>query len=273
MFIVGAILRWAVLVGYAACAWLYLSRLLSLRPPSDRTPALLLGLTIVLHAATLTEAALEHGRLIFLTTALQATTVYAIVLAAWTLLIGRKSKNLAFGAFAVPIATLLYGVALFYRPHPVGIKPYLDSSWFEVHAMSAFLGYAAFCLAFVAAIMYLLLMKEIRRRNLGRLFNRLPSLESLDQLGYRAVLVGFIFFTAALVSGSIWGHQAFGHFFSGEVKEWLAFATWGAAAVHVAMRYGAGWRGRTLALLSIGVFMVSVLTWLGGGAASGRHSL
>lgn len=273
MFIIGAILRWAVLVGYAACAWLYLSRLLSARPAENRGPEILLSLVVLLHGATLAEAALEHGRLIFLTTALQATTVYAIVLAVWTLLIGRKSRNQAFGAFAVPIALLLYLVALLHRPHPVGIKPYLDSSWFEVHAMSAFLGYAAFCLAFVAAVMYLLLMKEIRRRNLGRLFNRLPSLESLDQLGFHSILVGFLFFTAALVSGSIWGRQAFGHYFSGEIKEWLSFVTWLAAAVHLAMRYRAGWRGRTMALLSIAVFLISVLTWLGGGAASGRHSL
>ena len=93
MFIIGAILRWAVLVGYAACAWLYLSRLLSARPAENRGPEILLSLVVLLHGATLTEAALEHGRLIFLTTALQATTVYAIVLAVWTLLIGRKSRN------------------------------------------------------------------------------------------------------------------------------------------------------------------------------------
>lgn len=274
MFFIGAVLRWAVLLGYLVCAWLYVSRLVGARSSEDRGPAYLLSLVVACHALLLVESAIEHGRLVFLSTALQATTIYALALGVFTLIAGARTKNQAFGAFTVPIALLFYGLSLAYRTHSTGINPLLDSNWFEVHAMSAFLGYSAFALSFVAGVMYLLLMGEIRRRSLGRLFTRLPSLEMLDQLGFRSVLLGFLLFSTAMLTGSIWAHQAFGSWFSGEPKELWAFATWVVGAVHLIARMAAGWRGWRTAWLAIAGFVISIVTWLGAGLISpGRHSL
>lgn len=274
VFLIGAVLRWAVLLGYLVCAWLYVSRLIGARSAEGRGPAILLGVVTLLHAITLAESCFEHRRLVFLTTALQATTLYALALAAFTIIAGARTKNQAFGAFTVPIATLFYAISLAYRPHATGVNPLLDSNWFEVHAMSAFLGYSAFSLSFVAGLMYLILMGEIRRRSLGRLFTRLPSLEMLDQLGFRSVLLGFLLFSTALLTGSIWAHQAFGSWYSGEPKELWAIATWVVGAAHLLARMLAGWRGRRTAWLSIAGFVISIVTWLGAGLISpGRHSL
>lgn len=274
MFFIGAVLRWAVLLGYMICAVLYVSRLIGARNPEDRSPTILLAVVAFCHALLLVESGLEHRRLVFLTTAFQATTLYALALALFTLIAAARTRNQAFGAFTVPIALLFYAISLAFRPHPAGIDPRLDSNWFEVHAMSAFLGYSAFCLAFVAGVMYLLLMGEIRRRSLGRLFTRLPSLELLDQLGFRSVLLGFLLFSTALLTGSIWAHQTDGHWYSGEPKELWAFATWVVGAAHLVVRLAAGWRGWRTAWLSIAGFIISIVTWLGVGLISaGRHSL
>lgn len=274
LFVIGAILRWAVLLGYLLCTYLYISPLVKARPPGRDFASPLLVLTVGLHALLLIDVALEVGRLTFLRTALQFTTLYAIGLAGATILVEARSRNRAFGAFAVPIAALLYIVSLLDRQPHAGIDPQLNSYWFEAHVMTAFAGYAAFCLAFVAAVMYLTLANEIQRRNLGRLFSRMPSLETLDQLGFRAVLFGFVFFTAALLTGGIWALQATGSAWSGEPKEIMSLITWLVFAVHLTVRLKAGWRGRRTALLAILGFAVSIVTYLGaGGGGDGRHIL
>jgi cytochrome c-type biogenesis protein CcsB len=274
LFFIGAILRWAVLLGYFVCAYLYIAPLVRARSTGSDLASPLLLLTTGLHALLLVDMGLETGRLTFLRTALQFMTLYAIGLSAATILVQARTGNKAFGAFAVPLATLLFIISLFERAPHQGIDPKLDSYWFEAHVMTAFAGYAAFGLAFVAAVMYLILAGEIQRRNLGRLFTRMPSLESLDQLGFRAVLFGFIFFTATLVIGGIWAAEATGSAWSGERKEIMSVVTWLVFAVYVFVRLRAGWRGRRTAILAILGFVTTMLTYLGGsGGGAGRHIL
>ena len=147
----------------------------------------------------------------------------------------------------------------------------LDSYLFEVHLASSFLAYTAFGLAFAAGIMYLALAGSIRARRIGNLFERLPSLTTLDQLGSLAALVEVLLFTIGLVSGAVWGWTTSGHAVSGEPKELLALFTWLIYLGHVILRWRAGWHGRWPALLSIIGFAAALVTVLGG--ASGRHPL
>jgi len=100
----------------------------------------------------------------------------------------------------------------------------------------------------------------------------MPSLESLDKLGFRAGAFGFVFFTGALVTGGIWAIQATGSAWSGEPKEVMSVVTWAVFAVYLGVRIGAGWRGRRSAFLLILGFAASVITYLGVGGA-GRHVL
>lgn len=275
LFLIGAVLRWAVLLGYIVCAYLYIAPLVRSRSTvREKISTPILMLTIGLHALLLLDTGLESGRLTFLRTALQFMTLYAIGLSTATILVEAKSRSKAFGAFAVPLAAILYIASLFERAPHQGIDPRLDSYWFEAHIMTAFAGYAAFGLAFVAAVMYLTLAAEIQRRHLGRLFTKMPSLESLDQLGYRAVLFGFISFTATLVIGAIWAAEATGSAWSGERKEVMSVVTWFVFAVYVFMRARAGWRGRRTAILAILGFVTTMLTYIGGsGGSQGRHIL
>lgn len=272
MFFVEAILRWVVVVGYAVSAFLYIGPLLSPHVRTRRWASPMLVLTGLLHALFFVEQVVDHGRLTFLRTALQATTLYALGLAAATLFVEARFKNRSFGAFAVPLALLLYVLSLIERQPHAGIDPRLDTYWFEAHVMSAVVGYTAFGLAFVAAVMYLLLAKEIRRRNLGQLFSRLPSLETLDQLGERSAGVGLLFFSAALVAGAIWSSHDSGRPFAGEAKELMSLVTWAIFALQLVLRWRVGWRGRRSALLNILGFASVVATFFGGGA-SGRHVL
>lgn len=271
MYIVGAILRWAVLGGYLAGAFLYIAPFVSPGFRRGHLAAPVLRLTCLGHALLLLETALEYGRLNFLTTAMGATTLYALVVALAALALEHRFRNPSFGAFAVPLAALLYVLSLVDRQPHIGVDPILDSYWFEVHVTTAFIGYAAFGVACVAGVMYLMLAGSIRARNLGAVFERLPSLGTLDMIGSRAAGIGLAFFTVGLATGAVWSFTATGHAVSGEPKEYLAAVTWAVFALEATLRWRAGWQGRRPALLSILGFVASIVTFLGGGA--GRHSL
>ncbi len=67
--------------------------------------------------------------------------------------------------------------------------------------------YASFALAFVLGITYVLLFKEIKAKHLGFFYARLPSLQTLDVMNARAIVVGWLFLTCGLVVGGVWATQ------------------------------------------------------------------
>ena len=95
------------------------------------------------------------------------------------------------GAVVALLASLLLAYASFgvdSRIKP--LMPALKSNWLLIHVVTAFLGYAAFALAFGTAILYL--FQERRHRPSG------PALPLLDRLIYRATVIGFLFLTLGI---------------------------------------------------------------------------
>ena len=54
----------------------------------------------------------------------------------------------------------------------------------------------------------MLQFKEIKKKHLGYLYTRLPSLQILDSMNSRAVMIGWLFLTIGVVVGVIWVTQA-----------------------------------------------------------------
>ena len=69
---------------------------------------------------------------------------------------------------------------------------------------SLLFAYASFALACVIGITYVLLFKEIKAKHLGFFYARLPSLQVLDAMNQRAIVVGWVFLTIGLIVGAIW---------------------------------------------------------------------
>ena len=83
----------------------------------------------------------------------------------------------------------------------------LESPWFGVHVSSLLFAYASFALACVLGITYVLQFKEIKAKDLGFFYERLPSLNVLDEMNLRAVKIGWLFLTVGLITGGIWASQ------------------------------------------------------------------
>ena len=90
------------------------------------------------------------------------------------------------------------------------LSPVLQSYWLGIHAVFAFLGNAAFALAFGIGLMYLVQEHYVKSKHPGGLFGRLPSLQTLDEINYRLITIGFPLLTLAIITGHVMGRERLG---------------------------------------------------------------
>ena len=182
----------------------------------------------------------------------------------------------ALGALVVPIVTLLHLLALpdLYGTERVMPVEY-SGGWFRLHVLAYILAYVAFAISCVSAVMYVMLLGEIQKKHLGYFYERLPSLDALNQVNNRAATFGFILLTVGVVSSTIWAYQELDRLWVwGEPTVAPLLLAWVIYAGHLWARYMSGWQGRRAALLSIAGFTVVVLAFpIVGVFFSGVHPL
>jgi cytochrome c-type biogenesis protein CcsB len=107
----------------------------------------------------------------------------------------------------------------------------------------------------------------------GRINARTPTLELMDDLMYKAIAVGFAFFTIATVLGAFWAAEAWGGYWSWDPKETWALIVWLNYAAWLHMRLMKGLRGAASAWWSLGGLIVTTFAFLGVNMfLSGLHS-
>jgi cytochrome c-type biogenesis protein CcsB len=107
----------------------------------------------------------------------------------------------------------------------------------------------------------------------GRIAQRLPSFEVLDDVMYKAIAVGFAFFTIATVLGAFWAAEAWGGYWSWDPKETWALIVWLNYAAWLHMRLMKGLRGTVAAWWALVGLAVTTFAFLGVNMfLSGLHS-
>ena len=164
-----------------------------------------LAAAALIHTFVIGMRTVEVGQLPFVGTA-AVISEFVWLLAVAYLYTEVTTDERAMGVFIVPllvglqtISTLSEGVI---NPAPV-----LNSHWFAIHVVSLLFAYAAFALACVIGITYVLLFRELKSKQLGFFAARLPSLNVIDAMNGRAVGVGWLFLTAGLLVGAAWLFQ------------------------------------------------------------------
>ena len=146
------------------------------------------------------------------------------------------------------------------------LVPALQSWWMKIHVPANFIGYGTFALAAMVGSAYLL-------KSHGYLADRLPSLEVLDDVMYKAISVGFAFFTVATILGALWAADAWGGYWSWDPKETWALIVWLNYAAWLHMRLMTGLRGRVAAWWALIGLLVTTFAFLGVNMfLSGLHS-
>jgi len=106
-----------------------------------------------------------------------------------------------------------------------------------------------------------------------RVTERLPALEVLDDVMYKAIAVGFAFFTIATVLGALWAAEAWGGYWSWDPKETWALIVWLNYAAWLHMRLMKGLRGTIAAWWALAGLAVTTFAFLGVNMfLSGLHS-
>jgi cytochrome c-type biogenesis protein CcsB len=106
-----------------------------------------------------------------------------------------------------------------------------------------------------------------------RIAERLPSFEVLDDVMYKAIAVGFAFFTIATVLGALWAAEAWGGYWSWDPKETWALIVWLNYAAWLHMRLMKGLRGTLAAWWALVGLAITTFAFLGVNMfLSGLHS-
>ena len=106
-----------------------------------------------------------------------------------------------------------------------------------------------------------------------RIAARLPSFEVLDDVMYKAIAVGFAFFTIATVLGALWAAEAWGGYWSWDPKETWALIVWLNYAAWLHMRLMKGLRGTVASWWALAGLAVTSFAFLGVNMfLSGLHS-
>jgi cytochrome c-type biogenesis protein CcsB len=197
--------------------------------------------------------------------------LFCLITALFHLYYEARYQSLVLGAFVLWIILAAVAFIFWYSvsrdAHQIQpLVPALQSWWMKIHVPANFIGYGTFALAAMVAIAYLLKSKNI-------LADRLPSLELMDDVMYKAIAVGFAFFTIATILGALWAAEAWGGYWSWDPKETWALIVWLNYAAWLHMRLMKGLRGVVAAWWALVGLLVTTFAFIGVNMfLSGLHS-
>ena len=203
--------------------------------------------------------------------------LFAIVTSLIYLYYEGRYRTRAMGGFVLLVISAAVAFLLWYTfdrqaQEIQPLIPALQSYWMKIHVPANFVGYGSFSLAAMIGVAYLI--QDRRQSRTGHaVASRIPALEILDDIMYKAIALGFAFFTIATVLGAMWAAEAWGGYWSWDPKETWALIVWLNYAAWLHLRLTKGWRGRVMAWWAVAGLLVTLFAFLGVNMfLSGMHS-
>src|SRR5439155_1710085 len=142
----------------------------------------------------------------------------AMAYVSWAIILGYVLLELRYrikviGAFVVGIGFIAMGAAslLPYRYQTAEpLVPALNSYWIYIHVSVTLTSYAAFAMAGGLGVMYLLKERAERQGRRGTIYVTFQSLEKIDELGYKSVMIGFPLLAFGSILRAQWANYACG---------------------------------------------------------------
>jgi cytochrome c-type biogenesis protein CcsB len=177
----------------------------------------------------------------------------------------RRYHQRILGLVAMPVALamLLYAWSIQGPVEPL-VPALQNNLLLTVHVAVAIVAYGSFAIGFAAAALFLVQPEGGRWG--------LPKPQVLDEIGYRAVVVGFPFLTLTIVLGAVWAETAWGSYWSWDPKETASLVTWLIYGAYLHARVMRGWRGTRAAWLLVLGFAATLFTYFGNLFFGGLHS-
>jgi cytochrome c-type biogenesis protein CcsB len=215
-----------------------------------------------------------------------------------TIVIERNVAISLIGAVTSPLSLFVVAFATLSLPEGMQkaapLVPALKSNWLMMHVSIMMLSYSTLITGSLLSILFLVLTlgknvslqgnsmgsvqsEESSTRNMSMavleasLSNQqdninsksLSLLETLDNLSYRIIGLGFPLLTTGIVAGAVWANEAWGAYWSWDPKETWALITWFVFAAYLHARITKSWQGKRPAILASVGFVVVWICYLG----------
>jgi cytochrome c-type biogenesis protein CcsB len=174
-----------------------------------------------------------------------------------------QQRILGLIALPVTLSLLLYAMSIPSTAEPL-VPALQNNLLLTTHVAVAIVAYGSFSIAFAAALLFIIGSATGSKR--------LPRPELLDEISYRAVVIGFPFLTLVIVLGAVWANVAWGTYWSWDPKETASLVTWLIYGAYLHARVVRGWRGNRAAWLLMFGFGATLFTYFGNLFFGGLHS-
>lgn len=221
----------------------------------------LTGVAVALHAMALVDFWLTFGELPLggLAPAL-SSLAFVGGLALVAMLLMREVARLALGL--LPFVLVLQGAALALGIEPTPGDLDFQGAGFVLHVALAFLGLQGLAISSAAGVLYVMQHHELKVKRLGRLFQFIPPLATLERVGRIGLSVGFVSLSLALVLGWAWTVQNRGSLEIEDPKVLWAVMSWMVFLGIFAARRGKGRSEYRSALAAVIGFGIVIGTYL-----------
>jgi ABC-type transport system involved in cytochrome c biogenesis permease subunit len=207
----------------------------------------LVSIAIAVHGALILSSAISYGRIPLIGTR-DTLSFLAWAIGIVYLIFGWNRERDRYTYLAVPLMLLLLAGSWVSPVMRGPLPPVLRTLWFELHVILSFLAYALFALG---ALFGILSLNAEKRED--------------EQNQYRAILLGYLLFSVAMIFGGIWAHLAWGTYWLWTPKELWTTIVWFFYSLYLHARLVKGWTGRPVAWLAITGFLIVMFTYVGVG--------
>ena len=252
---------------FIAYAWHFARR----NPAVGQSATTLLVAGALAHTFVIGMQTMEAGH-VPSTSASTWTSTFVWLLALAYLYTEMSTDERAMGVFILPLLVALQTIPAM-NPGVEARSVVLQGPLFGIHIWSLLFAYASFALACVIGITYVLLFKEIKAKSLGFFYARLPSLQVLDRMNQRAIVIGWVFLTVGLIAGVVFAAEARAlpsgaldprvqAVSLGDPKIFVALLCWAVYSFELFAARRIGWGGRRAAYLSALGFSIVLLNFV-----------
>lgn len=251
---------WVALVFYSLGLAHALVTVVRQRPAWFRLAMAAIGTGFTFHFVSLAERWVTAGRFP-ITNIAAATSLFAFLITGAFLLAYRRYHMQSLSVFVFPVVFVMT-LAAAEAGAPLAItSSVLQAGWVPVHVSLTLAGYAALLISFLAGMMYLIQERELKSKKPRAFYYRLPPLDTTDQLGLRALAIGFPLVTAGLIVGTMGAAGTGDPNWVRDPKVVVSFLFWLIYLLLLFSRVSAGWRGRKAAWFTIFTLAMALATW------------
>ena len=214
--------------------------------------AVILHGSLLYHGTILTQGGLNLGFF-------NAASLIGCLMALLLLLAALKHPVENLGIVLLPLAGLTLALDRFFPSDHLVRTP---NPWeLDAHILLSVIAFSLLSIAALQAILLAIQDHQLRNRRPGGIIRALPPLQTMEQLLFQMIGVGFVMLSLALLSGIIFLNDIFAQHLAHKtilsIVAWLVFATllWGR------QRYG--WRGRIAIRYTLSGFVLLMLAYFG----------